>query len=423
MSYPNVLKIALLAAATIPFLVACGGGVQPTTESVIPLQDGSNRITLTGGGVKGPLAFAEVALYRLDSTQPNFFDIDQALATAKTDAYASIQDLTIARDYPAPIVMVVNGTKAIDVNTGRAPTLNLLLTVVTPDMLRRGTPIYATPLTTMAFYMARHRVPSGASDDEFVTALNEAATQIKNNIGVTLPATLDIFRDPPVMNNSATTPDAQQAVAAHRAALEAVAAVLYQMQPDTSTETQTRNILLDALALDLQSDGMIDGAKHGIALKGLNAAILSSDPNSLSIPHTEILLADIASLIKKDLNSLATNVKIDESLMTIKLAAKIFSGLDNTITNVTQPIRLLWDFDSNNVLGYLIFVGATPETATQQIADLAVSASTFDPLAPSFDFDSKNFLSSNTSKQICFRIKAYNEFGSSEYSEPACSAL
>lgn len=415
---PTILKA--IAFTAMPLLLACGGGGSGSTLDSTSPTAAQSGIAVTGGGVKGPLAFAKVDLYLLNTNLINFYNPNQPIAAAKTDAFASIQDLTVARGYSSPLVMVVDGANAIDVNTGRSPTLNKLITVITPDMLSGGKPLYATPLTTMAFYMARHSVPAGATDSAFVAALMHAAAKIKNSLGITLPAVLDIFRDPPVINDLTTTPESHLSVVAHRTALEAVAAVLYQMYPDGDVaEPNTRNNLLATLAVDLQSDDVIDGAEKGTPLKGLDTAVLSADPNTLPIPYTSLQLSEVGKLVNADLNFLATSVRVDTSLVTIKLSGKIFVELGTSIGQAgTSPIRLRWDYDPNSS-GYLIFTGSTPETATEQIADVP----SFDPNAPSFDIDPSTLLASTPDTQICFRIKAYNIFGSSEFSEPACTVL
>lgn len=183
--------------------------------------------SITGSGVKGPIAFGEVALYKLDLTSRQLYDTSNPIATGSTDQSAAITGLTIDSSIEPPFVIVIDGTRGIDLNTNRSPVIKRLINVVTQSHLSEGRAIYATPLTTMAFNMARKSRPQTAQ--EFLGAMSIAATEIKAKLGFGMSNDIDILNDPPIMTAQAKGASGQQLVVEHRAALEALAAVTNQM--------------------------------------------------------------------------------------------------------------------------------------------------------------------------------------------------
>ncbi len=228
-------------------LCACGGGGNNATgtnaSSVGPDISGSPLNTvistpsntdiantvISGAGVKGPLAFAKVSVYALDTSKVDYYDPQSPVATASTNAQAEIVGLQIPQNFPSPFVMVIDGTNATDLNTGTTPVITTLITVISQTMLDTGRPLYATPLTTLAFYMARREAGVGAANGTVQNALISAANQINATLGFGMSPTIDLFTTPPVINNYTTTFGEQQAVAEYRAAIEALSAMIYQM--------------------------------------------------------------------------------------------------------------------------------------------------------------------------------------------------
>ncbi|NOY61680.1 MAG: hypothetical protein GXP10_00765 [Gammaproteobacteria bacterium] len=186
-------------------------------------------VAVSGGAVKGPMAFANVTLYRLDTAFPDFYDAQAPLSNAFTNARAEIEGLEVPGSTAAPLVMVFDGASAVDLNTNAAPVITQLITVVTPGMLGAGRAVYATPLTTLAFHMARLEAGVGASASEVENALAGAAAKISETVGFGTPSAVDIMTTPAIVNAETTTADAQQRVAEHRAAIESVSALLYEM--------------------------------------------------------------------------------------------------------------------------------------------------------------------------------------------------
>jgi len=75
------------------------------------------------------------------------------------------------------------------------------------------------------------------------------------------------------------------------------------------------------------------------------------------------------------------------------------------------------------VQGYILFAGPSEDASDQQVSAVEVTQSDFDPAAPTVEFDSWNDLGLLLGDQVCFRVKAYNSAGTSDYSEPACAVV
>ena len=144
--FPFLLLIALC-------LTSYAGG-RSSSNRPAPPESGS-LVFIAGGGVKGPLAFASVELYALDSKFEQLYNAEVPIAIVATNAYAEITDLPVPPDIPPPYILIVDGTNAIDRNTGIAPVIKRLFTIITKEVLDSGKPVYATPYTTVAYHMLR----------------------------------------------------------------------------------------------------------------------------------------------------------------------------------------------------------------------------------------------------------------------------
>ena len=159
----SIIVKYLVGLHVVILLTACGEEVinSNATDSLAGLESGSapgspatdsssssDYLQITGAGIKGPLAFADVKIFALDLSFPDFYDNNSPIASTITNEYAQINGLYVPRDIQPPYVLTVGGNNAIDLNTGTAPVISTLTTVITEDMLADNRPIYATPLTT-----------------------------------------------------------------------------------------------------------------------------------------------------------------------------------------------------------------------------------------------------------------------------------
>ncbi len=221
----GVLFFAL--ASVISLLTACGGGESASTGS--PVAPAAETIAINGAGIKGPLAFADTRVFAYDPSFPDLYDKNAPIATAITDQYAQISGLTVPRKIKPPYILTIGGPQAIDLNTGKAPVISTLTTVITKDMLSSNHPIYATPLTTLAFDMARHAGSPQTDAVTFESNVLNAAAAVGGDFAIDPNHSIDIFRSPVVLNKDTKTVADQQEAVFHRAAIEGFAAKIFQL--------------------------------------------------------------------------------------------------------------------------------------------------------------------------------------------------
>lgn len=198
-----------------------------------PIIVAESTIAIAGAGIKGPLAHADVSVYRLDTSFANFYDPQAPVATGYTNAQSEIEGLEIPESVTDSLVMVIDGSNATDLNTGTTPVVTQLITVISQEMLLSGRPSYATPMSTLAFHMAKEEAGMGAAAIAVENALSDAAKEISSTLGFGMSDSVNILSTPPIINEYTTTAAEQQLVAEHRAAIEAVAAILYEMSTPT----------------------------------------------------------------------------------------------------------------------------------------------------------------------------------------------
>ena len=213
-------------------IIAVGCGSDNTNNT--PSTD-SESVQITGAGIKGPLAFADVKIYKLDSSIPDYHEKTSPISVAITNQYAEITELTVPRKIKPPYILTINGSNGIDLNTGVAPVVTTLITVVTDDMLASNRPIFATPLTTLAFHIARLNTEAdsyknkSAKNKAFYNNLTNAADIVSTTFAVGKNTAIDLFRAPLVINDNTIELADQKLAVYHRAAVEAFAAKVYAL--------------------------------------------------------------------------------------------------------------------------------------------------------------------------------------------------
>ncbi len=292
------LRLAALGAAISLLLAGCGGGGGGESSTV---SGSSGTLSVSGGGVKGPMANATVTVYAFDASRPGFRG--GVVATASTDAAAAITGLRLPFPLNPPYIMefTANGGTT-DITTGKAPVITTLRTVITQSMLDKGEQIYATPLTTMAVDLAMANadrntpvttggVTTWPGDNngtttaaEFEAALPLAATQVASTVGFGIDSKVDIFDTPPLLDSTTGSLAEQAKVAAYRTAVEALTAVTFEMSQQAAGDPDT---VLAELAGDL-ADGAIDGTVAGqpsSVFTSTTLDVLKQDPSTLPIPN------------------------------------------------------------------------------------------------------------------------------------------
>ncbi|MGB1311501.1 MAG: hypothetical protein ACPG47_09830, partial [Leucothrix sp.] len=240
--------------------------------------------SIKGAGVKGPLANAIVKVYAYDASQAGFKG--NVTATAATDASSAITGLNLPFPLNPPyIIEFTSGANTIDVTTGMAPVIGTLRSVITQTSLDKKEQIYASPLTTMAVDIAISRSTAATTAPQFENMLAESAKQVVSTVGFGMPGSIDIFDTPPLINATTTTNAEQGDVAAYRSAIEAVTAVAFEMEKQSTGDVQA---VLSELSMDL-ADGAIDGMIGGspsTVFSGTTLDVLAQAPESLVIPNT-----------------------------------------------------------------------------------------------------------------------------------------
>ena len=104
-------------------------------------------------------------------------------------------------------------------------------------------------------------------------------------------------------------------------------------------------------------------------------------------------------------------------------AASGGSGSGGTASG--RALMLSWDPSptSDAVVGYIVYLGSSVGSATQQVSDLTVSSGVIDPNAPVVTYNAGYDLGLRVGDAVCFRLKAYNAAGQSDFSSPACATI
>ena len=94
-------------------------------------------------------------------------------------------------------------------------------------------------------------------------------------------------------------------------------------------------------------------------------------------------------------------------------------------TNQTEmTLTLLWDPPpaGEQVLGYLVYFGTTPESVYQLLSTLH-DGSDVDTKAPQVTYRSATQLGLRSGDNACFRVKAFNARVESDFSNTACTTI
>ena len=363
-----VLQRVLLVAG-LAVLTACGGGgggsfADPSLSQSAPTTQ--PQLFIAGAGIKGPLAFASVKLYALDTRFEQLYEPGKPLAAATTNAYAEITGLAVPAVVAPPYVLVIDGSNAIDRNTGMAPVIHKLVTIITQESLDSRKPVYATPYTTLAYQMLRLDFQSGGSSSlPLVDRLTQFSRDTIQAIGFGMPAVIDVFTTPPIITSDATSVETQQLVVNYRAAIEALSSLLYKTSLSSNPLIST-DFLMERLALDLYSDGIIDNSSDGIIIGGIDTAILSQNPMSTDIPNTDYLVSDTVRMMDEERSLIGSSsnvafftndvaVTLNPALLSSRLDSSSGIGYTGSVGNISNTLLLTGLITSSPVGAEILF--------------------------------------------------------------------
>lgn len=358
------IGLTSLCLLTSVMLAACGGGgggtgsqtpggnPPPPPPPVVP------TISVSGGGIKGPLAYAPLDFYEFDGSRSNF-QSSLPVASGLTNAQAGFEGVLVPAPNPPYFLVFTANVNTIDLTTGVSPVITRMKTIVTQDMLSKGYPIYATPLTTIAVDLAIANALSTKPPydftkqpnlvDNFLLALPIAAHQVTSSLGFGLSGEVDIFRTWPVVGDDSSQA-VLQATAEYRIAVEALSTLAYTVAQSAGTSADA---VISALAADL-GDGIIDGIDvNGQSIPELGATqralLQNADPGALTIPNSSTLVNDVENLLATEA------VSIGATADTTALS-------NGSIQIIVQPAQLNPDRDGDGVLNA---VDAFPDDAAR----------------------------------------------------------
>jgi len=348
MQVVSVVKFQRSLLIVVSLLItACGGGGSSSSQDVLvqPTTPDTPQLFISGGGVKGPLAYASVELYTLDNRYDELYASGNPIAAATTDAYARITGLPVPFDTQPPYILVIDGTNAIDRNTGLPPVIKKLVTIITRASLEARQPVFATPYTTLAYQMLKQDslVRSNKLSTSLGQSLAEFNDQIIRSISFGMPAESNIFTTPPVITRATTTIAQQSLVVQHRAAIEAFSSLLYEMH--LSASTITTDELMRRLAVDLYSDGIINNAEGTQIIGGINTGILSRNPMTVIIANTEYQVKDTIRLIddERSITGNSADIPFYTKLLSVNLKATTFKtwvNVPDSTANIDTSFEL-----------------------------------------------------------------------------------
>ncbi len=296
-----------------------------------------------GYAVKGPLAFADVTAFEVDGAAPGMEGPE--LDTGTTTARARTQNLRIPESYSGAVLLEYTAkANTVDLNTGEAPLIPTLRTLVDSQRVQDEELIFATPLTTLAIDIAAESADADGDGDvseaELDAALADAAELVASTVGFGLLDGVDIFDTPALLTAETDTPEAQEAVARYRMASEALSAVVVALLSESGGSDA--DVILEGLAQDL-SDEVIDGLRDGAPVAAFEdiadpVAVIQQDPSGLYVPGTDVLVSDVATLLVGEMGDTGVDVPTEALTGIVLEPAPVVSGTDSDADGIRDTL-------------------------------------------------------------------------------------
>lgn len=102
------------------------------------------------------------------------------------------------------------------------------------------------------------------------------------------------------------------------------------------------------------------------------------------------------------------------------LAGDVASSSD-TVQNT--KLTVTWNANPGTVDGYIVYFGPSVSAVTSEATNITAFAGSFDPANPTIEYDSWYDLSLRLGDSVCFKLRAYNADGLSDWSLPACTTV
>ncbi len=318
------LRLFSLAIIILTSMVvsACGGGSGSDSSSLSQ----NSTVTIQGSGIKGILANATVSIYELNTSLALSYDPALPIATGVTDSVGRFASLEISTNISKPLVLVVNGASSIDLNSNQTPVITNLTSIFTIEDALAGNPIFATPYTTIAHEMAKSNSTSRSSDAAFRNNFVSAITDVGTALGFGTSENVNFLTTPAVLSEAMASQAQQAAIIQHRAAIEALAAVIVELRT-ASGNTLSSGDIVKKLADDLFNDGQIDGDS------GLDISAIPANVENLYVPGTQVQIKDIGIILESDRQYTGVNTNSVRSLSPSLTAPTLTIGDNRSIGN------------------------------------------------------------------------------------------
>lgn len=310
----------LMPLALISLLSACGGGGGGSDSSAAAAPDTSNSgngnagQVASGSAVKGPLVGADIHYHNFEmGTLWPFDGLGSIAGSGVSDDSAMFGDIELTNltsDILIVKATVTSSTKELVTNA--APILPALYAVIPAS--RAAEPVYPTPLTTLAYYIAlnsgdlailpyRGNGDRTLSEQEFYDGYQVGLMIASAAVGYGAPTDGDLSFEPPVIMPSHDGDEQKRRVASYRTGIEALGAVLKRLS-EADPDGDSADGLLKAVAEDL-SDGEVDGRRFGFDLSEINDKqeyidSLLANPSNLKVHGRETLIANIEEVIHEE---------------------------------------------------------------------------------------------------------------------------
>ncbi len=276
-----------------------------------------SQVELSGMAVKGPLAFADVAVYAVDTSEYDFKG--EQVASGTTGQHANFTELMLEEPLTGSyLVEVTTNNGTVDLDTGMPPVMQRLTLWTSGDDIQQGRVLYATPLTTLAWSLLVLNDPVD-SDVDIEAAYAVALQRVTALLGFGLLASPEAYQVAPVYRGEAM-PDAGERLA-HRMAMEAVSAIIFALQAQTGFDSEQ---VVEALAQDI-TDDVLDGMNSQgaqviafMALGNVRDWFESLAIEHLAVPNTDrdgdsstddpYTIADIHQLMAWELGALGIDL-------------------------------------------------------------------------------------------------------------------
>ena len=328
----NTLLLALLGASML-----LGGCSQSDSDD--SAESTSQAINVIGAGIKGPLAGASVAAYKLNTLNADLKGMQ--VASGSTDGNTNLH-LSIPAEIAGEGPFLIEYTGGTELN-GSHPAIDKLVTILSSSQLQSNTPVFATPLSTFAIEYAAaiaDNVDEAGTDpsnddlagdndgvidtDEFLAALDVSQRNVRDALGFgMMDNSIDLFTTSPILDANTNVED----TLAVRTANEAFAAIVSEMTDEIVADgLGTSGTEVVAALADDFSDGSFDSQSDSTPLPLLARlddidANIQKDPSQLTIPGTNKPVTEMDDVLEQEADTVAPEMsQVDVAPPTVEPA-------------------------------------------------------------------------------------------------------